>query len=70
MTEPVNIVFTIDTEEVIRMEPNGLIFIRGEQVDDNQKVYSAMLSFLSEAGHLTVSEWDDAEDMSIDDLGA
>jgi len=63
-----NIVFHIDTEEVIRIQPDGEIYIRGEKVDDNQRVYAAMLGFLKDSGHLTGSGFDDAEDMSIDDL--
>jgi len=63
-----SISFTIDTDEVIRFDPNGKVYVRGELVDDNHKIYSAMIDFLQETGHLTVTEWDDAEEMSIDDL--
>ena len=68
MDEQASIVFTVDNEEVIRFDPNGKAYIRGELVDDNYRIYEAMLSFLHDAGHLTVSEWDDAEEMSVDDI--
>lgn len=63
-----NIVFTFDGEEVMRFESGGRIFIRNEEVDDNHKVYVAMLGFLRGAGHLSVSEWEDGEDISVDEL--
>lgn len=64
-----DIVFAVGVEEVLRFEPNGVVYVYGEQVDSNQRVYQAMINFLVDAGQLTVkTEWDDAEVMSIDNL--
>lgn len=63
-----NIIFSFDTEEVLRFNSDGKVYIRGKLVDDNQKVYSAMLNFLTNAGTLKVSEWEDGEELSVDDL--
>lgn len=63
-----NIVFSCDTEEIMRFESDGKIYIRGECVDDNHKVYAAMREFLKGSGFLTVTEWDDAEAVSIDNI--
>lgn len=68
MDDPANIVFVVDDEEVIKLVPEGVIYVRGEEVDDNQKVYEAMLDFLRQSGFLEVTEWDLAEEVSIDDI--
>ena len=49
------IVFNINSDEVLRFEENGKIYIHGELVDDNQKVYTAMLDFLTNTSTLEVS---------------
>ena len=68
MTDDANISFVCGAEEVMRFEPNGVIYIRGERVNNNHKVYEAMVEFLKGTGHLTVTEWDDAECVSIDSV--
>jgi len=68
MDDLTNIVFVVDDEEVITLAPEGVIYIRGEEVDDNRKVYEAMLDFLRQSGFLEVTEWDLAEEISIDDI--
>lgn len=68
INDPASISFTIGTDEVIRFDPDGKVYVRGELVDDNHKVYEAMIDFLRESGQFTVSEWDDAEDVSIDKI--
>jgi hypothetical protein len=60
--------FICGSEEFMRFEPGGIIYIRGERVDDNHKVYAAMLKFLKGSGFLTTTEWDIAENVSIDDI--
>jgi len=64
-----SISFNVDTDEVLRFDPNGNIYVRGELVDSNKEVYDAMISFLEDSGYLVVTEWDDAEVKSIEDLG-
>ncbi len=66
--EESDIVFSFDGEEVMKFESDGRIFIRDELVDDNQRVYSAMLDFLTGAGYLDVTRWEDGEEISVDDL--
>lgn len=34
-------------EEMVRFDPDGKIYIRGEEVDSNRRVYEAFLSWMS-----------------------
>ena len=43
-----SIVFMTKSEEVLRLEPDGRSFVRGEQVDDNAEVYRAFTSWLTD----------------------
>lgn len=64
-----NITFTVDGEEVMRFEPNGIVYVYGAQVDDNQRVYQALVGFLKDSGFLTVDTiWDNAEAVSLDEI--
>lgn len=63
-----SISFNADTDEVLRFDPDGNIYVRGELVDSNKEVYDAMVSFLEDSGYIVRTEWDDAEVKSIEDL--
>ncbi len=43
-----SIVFMTKSKEVLRLEPDGRSFVRGEQVDDNAEVYRAFTSWLTD----------------------
>lgn len=42
-----------DNREVLRFDPNGDAFVRGEKVDNNRVVYEALRDFLVNAGLVT-----------------
>ena len=43
------ICFLCGGDEVMRFEPEGKVFVRGEEVDDNQEVYLAFRRWLETA---------------------
>lgn len=40
--------FHVEDKEVLRFEPSGKMFIYGEQIDDNQKVYKAFVAWMTQ----------------------
>lgn len=46
---PTNIVFTVGTEEMMKFEDNGNVYIRGQLVDDNEEVYKAFKDWLEQS---------------------
>jgi len=53
-----NIVFHIDDEEILRFEPQGRVFVRGQQVDDNREIYAAFLHWGVKSGLMSRSVMD------------
>jgi hypothetical protein len=43
---PRNLVFYAGDKEVLKFEEGGKVFVRGELVDDNKKIYAAIKDFL------------------------
>ena len=46
LTDP-PLIFMTCGEEILRLDPEGRIFVRGKQVDDNDKVYAAFRQWLA-----------------------
>lgn len=44
-----NLSLWVGDKEMMRFEPDGRIFVRGEQVDDNKAVYEEFLRWLQRA---------------------
>lgn len=50
--KPANAVFIGDNElEILRLEPDGKIYVKGELVETNEEVVNGLIAFLRAQGH-------------------
>jgi hypothetical protein len=45
--QPGCLMFYVGTQTVIKFQPDGKVFVRGEQVDDNKVIYAQLCEWLS-----------------------
>jgi hypothetical protein len=43
---PGNLSFNVGTKTVLKFQPDGKVFVRGEQVDDNKVIYAQLCEWL------------------------